>query len=246
MSADRIAGLVASGIKPTDISTIVGLSPSRISQIQSTEEYSKALAVKMAELEKEDVEETALSAKYLTVEHKILDSLTATIPTAEVKDMISALRVINERNLKHHQRVNPAMNGQTVYNTIVQLGLPAHAVPEYDFSSTKEVISIDNRNLAPMSSTSVVNLFKNMEPAITQAPTEGETVYLDREGNSNEPRTSLSSAEESVAAPLPSSQIGAGALSFLKNLVGKKVESSEGSGSLPPPRVFPPSSSVAA
>lgn len=159
----RIATHLAAGLPIAQISSIINLSPSRISQLSSSEEFKAFLAEKMEEIQKKDIEEMAISAKYLSAEHLLLDQLVQMAPTAEFRDVTAAIRTIAERQDKAKLRVNPVHAGTIVHQHIVNLNLPAHAVPEIAISSTNEVLAINDTNLAPLSSDGVQNLFKSLK-----------------------------------------------------------------------------------
>lgn len=159
---DRIATLLASGLPATSVATIVGLSPARISQIQKEEGFAEIFAGKQAEVAEKDAEELSISAKYLAAEHILIGQVMEMAPVSELRDVTAALRVVAERQERAKSRMNPIVQGQTTYNTIVQLTLPQHATPELTLSAQKEVIAIENRNLTPLSSAGVVNLFAGM------------------------------------------------------------------------------------
>lgn len=166
MNKERIATLLASGLKPSHVATIVGITPARISQLAKEDfEFQNLLATKTAEAEKEDVEEQALSAKYHAAEHQLLDQVLAMAPMAELRDVTNALKVVAERQEKVKVRQNPIQQQQAVVNQVIQIALPNHAfgVPHVTISKEKEITSVDGRNLAPLSSNAVTNLFNSLK-----------------------------------------------------------------------------------
>ena len=181
MNLERIASLLAQDLKPSQVASIVGVTPARISQLlKESIPLQEMLAVKQAEQDKEDIEEVALGAKYHAAEHALLDQVLSMAPMAELRDVTQALRVVAERQDKVKARKNPLpvqnTNG-TVYNTIVQLSIPTHALPEVILNKEREVIAVDNNNLAPMTSEAVTNLFQTMKGnnnVLSRIPTEAE------------------------------------------------------------------------
>lgn len=163
MHHERIATLLASNLKPADISSIVGITPSRISQIMKEDGFNELYLAKLAEMKEKDQEELSLSAKYLVAEHSLIDQVTQLAPQSELRDVTAALRVIVERQDRTKQRMNPILQGQPVYNTYVQLNMPVQAVPNLEMSARKEIISVNGRNLTPLSSEGVISLFKEKE-----------------------------------------------------------------------------------
>lgn len=193
MQIDRIATLIASGLPDEAVGTIVGLSPGRISQIKKEDSFQLLLAEKRALVEEKDAEEVSISAKYLAAEHALLKQVVEMAPVSELRDVVGALRVVAERQERAKARVNPIVQGAPVLNQVIQLQLPDHAVPRaaMNLTSTREVIAIENRNLAPLSSSGVLDLFKGMEPA-----------DISNKGEGHEPSASLKDSERGSQAAL--------------------------------------------
>lgn len=181
MNKERIATLLASGLKPSNVASIVGCTPARITQLAKEDvEFQNILALKTSEAEKEDIEERALSSKYHAVEHQLLDQVLAMAPVSELRDVTAALRVVAERQEKMKLRQNPIQQQQTVVNQVIQIAIPSHSLrtPDVTLSREREITSVDGRNLAPLSSDAVTNLFESIkkgkenEPARIPPPTE--------------------------------------------------------------------------
>ena len=139
MNIDRITTLLASGLKPSNVASIVGCSPARISQLAQEEHFQNLLAAKIAELEADDVEEKTLSAKYLSAEHTLLNQIIEMAPVSELRDVTAALRVVAERQEKAKTRLNP-VQGTTIINQTVQIAVPSHTLPEISLTKDLEVI----------------------------------------------------------------------------------------------------------
>ena len=178
MNLDRITSLLASGLKPAQVATIIGVTPARISQLLSQEGFQLSLQAKLAVQEKEDVEEQAISAKYNAAEHALVNQVIEMAPTAELRDVTAALRVVAERQEKMKTRTSvqaPILHQQL---TVVSVNLPAHAlrIPEVHLNPAREVVAIGEQQLAPMTSTAVTDLFtklskKKGEDHVLQAST---------------------------------------------------------------------------
>ena len=178
MNLDRITSLLASGLKPAQVATIIGVTPARISQLLSQEGFQLSLQAKLAVQEKEDIEEQAISAKYNAAEHALVNQVIEMAPTAELRDVTAALRVVAERQEKMKTRTSvqaPILHQQL---TVVSVNLPAHAlrIPEVHLNPAKEVVAIGEQQLAPMTSTAVTDLFtklskKKGEDHVLQAST---------------------------------------------------------------------------
>ncbi len=195
MNIERITTLLASGLKPSNVASIVGCSPARISQLSTDEKFQNMLAAKIAELEADDVEEKTLSAKYLSAEHTLLNQIIEMAPVSELRDVTAALRVVAERQEKAKIRLNP-VQGTTIINQTVQIAVPSHTLPEISLTKDLEVISVNTLNLAPLTSEGVTNLFKSMKEV-----KEVETARKIEE-KYNEPNRILGAAEEVIAEAL--------------------------------------------
>jgi hypothetical protein len=189
---NRIATLLASGLNSAQVSSIVNLSPSRISQVTATDEFKSLYAEKREESAKKDVEETAITAKYLSAEHALIDQVLTMAPSSELRDVTAALRVVAERQEKVAARKNPIHAATIVNNTSITLQLPAHAIPEIILNAEREVIAINDQTLAPLSSSAVTSLFTAMrashdpnmkeyenEPTRISPPPEAAFVEID-------------------------------------------------------------------
>ncbi len=163
---ERIANLLVSGIRPSQISSIVGVTPSRISQITSEESFKELLKAKEASLQQENIEQVNLEAKYHATEHLLLNQLQESLPGAEIRDLIAGIRALNERHSKKVAAVNPTPlgGGQVLIQNVIQLSVPAHALPlpAVEVTENNEVISVGEQTLAPLSSQGVTNLFQTL------------------------------------------------------------------------------------
>lgn len=164
---DRILSYLASGIKPVQVATIVGCSPGYISQLVATEDFQAELNALVLSKPAE-AEETDLDNKYVSLEHAILKSIDSAIVGAELPALTRALEVVAKRQdmrfaRKHPslQHVNP-LGGTNI--AFITVALPAHAVPHpvIELNSQKEILSINQKSLAPMNSESVRELFTKM------------------------------------------------------------------------------------
>ena len=192
MNIDRITTLLASGLKPANVATIVGCSPARISQLATSQEFQDLLASKTAEAEAEDIEEKALSTKYHAAEHVLLNQIMEMAPVSELRDVTAALRVVAERQEKAKTRLNP-VQGTTIINQTVQIAVPAHTLPEISLTKDLEVTSVNALNLAPLTSEGVTNLFKKMK---------GEKEVIEVKEIINEPDRIFGEAEAALTETL--------------------------------------------
>ena len=195
MNIERITTLLASGLKPSNVASIVGCSPARISQLSADPHFQNLLAAKVAEAEESDVEEKTITAKYIAAEHILLNQIIDMAPVSELRDVTAALRVVAERQEKAKTRLNP-VQGTTIINQTVQIAVPSHTLPEISLTKELEVISVNTLNLAPLTSEGVTNLFKNLKA-------DKEAIEIQKiEENLNEQGRILREAEETFGEAL--------------------------------------------
>lgn len=184
---ERIIGFLAQGLRPAQIATIVGCTPSYISQLlgdDGPEDFKSALQDKAKELSaSDDVEEKTVSTKYLSMEHTLLKTIENRLNEAEFPALVNALKVVGDRQEKRAQRRAGllAPQGANITQNIVNISVPAHALPEFRINGNLEVTAIGDRIMAPMSSAAVRQLFQDrkappviMEQVIEQY--EGSTL----------------------------------------------------------------------
>lgn len=164
----RLIKLLSQGILPVQAAKIIGCTPAYISQLSKDPEFKASLEVELARLDQEDEapEQEILSNKYLAAEHALLDSVIGSAALMDPRDQIRALEVISNRAIQHKKISNPVPNQTSLtQNNVVVLQLPSHSVPEIKVNDNNEIIAIDNRPMAPMTSTGVRNLFQEMTNA---------------------------------------------------------------------------------
>ena len=162
---ERAVHLLASGLPPIKVASVLGVSPALLSQYNHNEEFRTALEAAEAEMREKDIEDITLTAKYHAAEHALIDRVTGLVETSEMRDVLSALKVVAERQDRAKERINPNPVGgnTTINNTVVNLSMPTHAIPEFKKNEINQVIAIDSKPLAPLSSKGVVNLFQRMQ-----------------------------------------------------------------------------------
>lgn len=166
---DRILHYMSQGISASQTASIVGCSAAYISQLGKDEAFTKELALARGEVATKPADEDgALTLKYMALEHKLLDSMGSQMAFAELPALTRALEVISTRQEKRAQRL-AAPKQEPGAVVMVNITLPSHAVPEYQVNSRREVVSIGNRTVAPMSSAGVANLFQQRSAQKTEA-----------------------------------------------------------------------------
>lgn len=170
----RVANFLAQGLKPAQISSVVGVTPGRISQIIKEPGFEVLLASAL-EAQQATPEETAtaalLTSRYLALENTLLENLTNNAHAMEPRDQIKALEVCQRRGANLASKYQaPGQSPQPT--TVVQILVAKHAIPEYQVNADNEIISVDGRPMAPATGAAVKELFaakrKISEPTSTE------------------------------------------------------------------------------
>lgn len=168
MNVERAAVLLASGLHPSQVATIIGCSPGRISQLLKEPSFQLLLSSKEAELstKEQDIEEIALSNKYNATEHLLLSQIMQVAPGAELRDLTNALRVVAERQERMKARtLGTKAPATSQVNMVVSVSLPSHALPKpvVERNSQNEVLAVGDQTLAPLPAKAVTALFEKMK-----------------------------------------------------------------------------------
>lgn len=159
---DQIIHYLSSGIKPAQVATIVGCTPAYISQLLKDSSFLEKLVAATADTSKNSVE-VKLDNKYESLEHSILAQMQDALISAELPALTKALHTVAVvQDLKARRKlpqISP-MPGTTInYVTIAMPASFMQAQPIVEMNTNKEILSIDNQPLAPMSNDGVKNLF---------------------------------------------------------------------------------------
>lgn len=168
MNLNRAAHLLAQGLGPSQVASLMGCTPARITQLKSESSFQNLLMEAQEEwaAAPEALEEELLSNKYASTEHRILKQLDDSIGFLEPRDMLRALEIVSKRQEEMKKRkaaiVQHQQNPQGTIIT-VSLTIPQHAVPEYTMNTQGEIVSINQKPMAALSSTGVKNLFNSLK-----------------------------------------------------------------------------------
>jgi len=176
MNKERAATYLGNGVKPGEVARIMGCSPGYLSQlINGDEEFQLLVKKHQTALDGDEAaEEKSIHLKYVGLEHRLIDAIGDSIANAELRDQIVALKVVADRQDKVATRKMPRTEpgGGNGMSVTVQLMLPQHAIPQQPvvvLNSKSEVVSIDDKPMAPMSSDGVAKMFKANKAAVEVA-----------------------------------------------------------------------------
>lgn len=159
MNTQMALKYLALGLRPSQVASIVGVSPSRISQLLSCE-TTKAFLAKAAAAQQQDQEVEVLENKEMAAKHMLLGAILERTGEASFMELARAYEIISRAPINRNPILSP---GQNIFSgTIVQISVPARSLPEIQITKDKEVIAIGERALAPLPAAQVTNLFSRM------------------------------------------------------------------------------------
>lgn len=165
---ERAATFLAQGLKPTQVASIIGVTPARLSQLSKEDQWAEIYAKACEAHGMTPADEAAaalINNRYAALEAKIIDSIDANITVMEPRDQIKALDVVATRQERVQARLRAAQlgHGNTIQQTVVQISIPAHAMPEYQVNERSEIVSVDGKAMAPLGAHGVRTLFAGLK-----------------------------------------------------------------------------------
>ena len=163
---EKIALLLAQGISQENTAARAGCTPAYVSQLLRDENFKERVMALRDKDVTEKTEEELLDTKYESMEHRLLNAMEAALPGADLRDITNALKTVGDRQnarAKIKAPVNTAGNNTNI--AIVQIGLPQKLIPTLTMNAKNEVVAIDDRPMAPMTSQGVASLFQSIKAA---------------------------------------------------------------------------------
>jgi hypothetical protein len=176
---DRIAGLLAQGMAPSLVASLVNVDPSYISQLLKDEAFLYCLQELKTELAEEAIEnleeqrhEEALYYidRLAATEHSILDKITKELSYMTGREALLALDVVGKRReamqtglqkQKALSGIGDLPPGSTV--RLVEIEIPNICVPELTFTDNREIIAIGNKSVNPMPAARLQKILSGQE-----------------------------------------------------------------------------------
>lgn len=170
---DRIKQYLASGLKPADICTIVGCSPSYISQLVKEEGFMASVEEIMKNAP--PTAEAVLDSKYESLEHTLVKQMTVAAMDADLGVLSKALDSVTRAKHAGALRKLPGMGQATAIQNIVTINVPARILqaPALTLNNSSEVVAIDGKPMAPLSAEGVRNLFTKLEESRREPDMKG-------------------------------------------------------------------------
>lgn len=165
MNTERALKFLSGGLAPSQVASVLGVTPARISQLLAEPEAQARLAELRQTAGAAEEEDEVLNNKYLATEHALLDQMRTQIPYAELRDCTNALRAVGERAERRAARKAQEQAFKQFENSgsvTVSLTLPVHftqKLPQPVFNEQQEIVAIGEQPMAPLSSDAVRSLF---------------------------------------------------------------------------------------
>jgi hypothetical protein len=167
VNKEKAIDLLSMGVRPGQVASILGVSPGRISQLLAIPEVSKScMEEKQLLASTENRENEVILAKESAVKHNLLNALSERSGEASFMELARSYEII--ARCESLRKNNIPMAGTQVFNgQVIQVALPLQALSsfrelEVQQTSEKEIIAIENRELAPMSAQNVTALFSSL------------------------------------------------------------------------------------
>ena len=162
MDRNKAVHFLSLGLSPSQVASIVGVSPGRISQLLAEPEIKEMVLLKELENSEKNAEDQRVEAKILSVKNSLLDSMASRSNEATFMELSRAFEIVCRAEAL---KKNPIpLQGVNVFNGVtVQIALPQRTLnEEIQITSDREVIAIGDRALAPLSAGQVTALFGRM------------------------------------------------------------------------------------
>lgn len=170
---DRIKQLLIGGLKASEVASIVGCTPAYVSQLMADNEFKKEVEASRVLYNETKTEEQHIEQRYQNLEHKLISSIGDDLPNADFGQKLRALDIVGRRYDERRKIRIPtpdpssASGHHTTNYTLINIGLPDHimnqAAPVIEMNENKEILAINNKVLAPMSSDGVKNIFAQLQ-----------------------------------------------------------------------------------
>lgn len=159
LTEERALSLLGSGIPPENVANALGVSPSRISQLMSQENFAIAVAQKRYEsLAKHNERDSSYDSLEDTLVKKLADLLPLMMRPMEV---LKAIQIINGAK----RRGASAPDQITQQQTVVQLVVPIKLVQTFTTNANNQVIQAGTQNLVTMQSGTLLSKVKQNDPS---------------------------------------------------------------------------------
>lgn len=165
----KVLTLLGQGFAPEMVATAVGVSPARISQLLSQDEFAQ----QVAELRyKQLAAHTERDSKYDTLEDQILDRLRTSLSMVfDPMKLAKLLQVVNSAK----RRGAAAPEHLTTQQTVVQLNIPTAILQQFQVNLNNQVVRAGQQDLITVQSANMTKLLQQMQPQLLPNLPSGES-----------------------------------------------------------------------
>lgn len=164
----KVLTLLGQGFAPEMVATAVGVSPARISQLLSQDEFAQ----QVAELRyKQLAAHTERDNKYDSLEDQILDRLKTSLSMVfDPMKLAKLLQVVNSAK----RRGAAAPEHLTTQQAVVQLSIPTAILQQFQVNINQQVVKAGEQDLITVQSANMTKLLQQMQPALLTNLSQGE------------------------------------------------------------------------
>lgn len=154
ITEDRAATLLGSGIKPEVVAASLGVSPARISQLLSDENFSARVAeLRYQNLAKHNQRDDAADK----IEDRILEQLEEAIPLIHrPMELVRAYQIVNAAKRRGASTPEAIVEKQS----IVQLVVPVQIINKFQVNAQGQAVTVGEQDLLTIQSGALDNLVK--------------------------------------------------------------------------------------
>lgn len=177
---ERIAQLLANGVPASEIGHIVGTNVAYLNALQQDAEFKDfVLFYTENQEESKDVEDERLDDKYVSLENKLVRTLSAEAGLMDHATAVRLLSTVADRNDKRRAGLHQASDSSGVTHVIINVSARALERPAFQLSAEKEVVSIAGRDIAPMSMEGVSALIEAKRALLVKPVSIGEATQYE-------------------------------------------------------------------
>lgn len=159
---DRALALLGNGVGPEIVASALGVTPARISQLTSQDEFAtRLIALRYENLSRHN----ARDLKYDTIEDQLIDQLEASLPLLfRPEQILKAVQVINAAK----RRGVSAPAQVTAAQTVVNITMPVKIINKFTKNIMNQVVEAGEQKLVTIQSGSLLNTLKEAQARAEQ------------------------------------------------------------------------------
>lgn len=151
---ERAIKLLGSGCSPEQVATAIGVSPSRISQLLSMDEFASAVAALRYEALQRHNE---TDAAYDDIEDALLGKLVEQLPLmTRTSEILTAIKVVNGAKRRGQSAPEQIVHQSTVVNLV----MPTQVIQKFQMNSNNQITNVGSQTLETIQSGTLLNQAK--------------------------------------------------------------------------------------